>query len=206
VTWPGSAGKAWRRWGRGRSAPGAQGLRGDKASGRQPQREPPRPHGIVNDHPKRHKRFTRPARLSGGAARIARRAPRRAPPRARMATGQNLREVERQRREARNERKISIAGLVTRATNSANILESGRRAGQARGSKGDGGETGSSGLVERVPVMAAFPESPPVAWGALLMTARGSLSAGLEEPPTDLEELPRRAATRASERMDTIPA
>jgi len=123
-----------------------------------------------------------------------------------MATGQNLREVGRQRREARNERKISIAGLVTRATNSANILESGRRAGQARGSKGDGGETGSSGLVERVPVMAAFPESPPVAWGALLMTARGSLSAGLEEPPTDLEELPRRAATRAGERMDTIPA
>ena len=51
------------------------------------------------------------------------------------------------------------------------------------------GNIGRSGLVERVPVMAAFPETPPVAWGALLMTARGSLSAGLEEPPADLEEL-----------------
>ena len=43
ANWRGSDKKAWRRRGRGRSAPDAQRLRGDKASGRQPQREPPRP-------------------------------------------------------------------------------------------------------------------------------------------------------------------
>ena len=60
ANWRGSDKKAWRRRGRGRSAPDAQRLRGDKASGRQPQREPPRPHCIVNLRRARHKRFRHP--------------------------------------------------------------------------------------------------------------------------------------------------
>ena len=62
-------------------------LTGIKAFGRQPQREPPRPHCIVNHRHKRHKRFTLPPHPSGGAAHAARRLPWSAPPRAPLATG-----------------------------------------------------------------------------------------------------------------------
>ena len=51
------------------------------------------------------------------------------------------------------------------------------------------GGPGDGRLVERVPVMAAFPESPPVAWGALLTTATQSLVVARDEPPAGLAEL-----------------